>query len=43
MNFVQRSRANKDYIANKNERSFTKTVDRVLNPTFQAACIEHFL
>lgn len=40
MNFVQRSWTNKDYIANKYERSSIKTVWRA---TFQAACIEHFL
>ena len=43
MNFVQRSWTNRDYIANKYERSSIKTIDGVLNPTFQVACIEHFL
>lgn len=43
MNFVQRSWTNKDYIANRYERSSIKTVDGVLNPTFQAGGIEHCL
>lgn len=42
MNFVQRSRANKDYIANKNERSFTKTVDGDLTLHFKLLLLNIF-